>query len=208
MYSGLGPITGGLDTTDAVPPSPFHTFFTQKNSIFHGGNSHVDDEETVGAWGARRLAPPLLQPPPNMGTAPMATPQPYSYAQPYNNAQRYSYAQPYSYGQNYTYGANTGIAQQQCTAAVQSRLYNRSSVGGSLASSCANRLPVPAVTQISPRSNGMFPHPPAWRASRRYASNGDGPDGVGGYQPPLRLCHAADLNFVATIFLPMARSTA
>src|SRR4051794_40606964 len=54
-----------------------------------------------------------------------------SYGSPYGN----SYASPYgnSYGYNsYAYGANTGVATQQCSAAVQSRLYNRSSIGGIL----------------------------------------------------------------------------
>ena len=44
----------------------------------------------------------------------------YGYSQPY------SYAQPYGYS---AYGMNTAMAQQQCTAAVQSRLYNRTSLG-------------------------------------------------------------------------------
>lgn len=123
--------------------------------------------------------------------------QPYSYAQPYNNAQRYSYAQPYSYGQNYAYGANTGIAQQQCTAAVQSRLYNRSSVGGILGvilgANTTGR--VVGVTQISPRSNGMV-RVRGLASSGRYASNGYGPYGVGAYGAAgYGYANAADLSF-------------
>ena len=55
-----------------------------------------------------------------------ATAQYYGYAQPY--------AQPYGYGQSYAYGygMNTNVAASQCTAAVQNRLYNRTSIGGIL----------------------------------------------------------------------------
>src|SRR5436309_8525998 len=59
----------------------------------------------------------------------------YGYSQPY--AQTYGYTQPYSgyaqpYGYARTYAVNTGVAAQQCSSAVQSRLYNRSSIGGIL----------------------------------------------------------------------------
>src|SRR5881275_2214900 len=56
------------------------------------------------------------------------------YSQPY--AQTYGYSQPYartysqSYGYAQPYAVNTGVAAQQCSAAVQSRLYNRSSMAG------------------------------------------------------------------------------
>ena len=51
---------------------------------------------------------------------------------------RYGYAQPYGYGygQQYGYGyrTNTNVAAQQCTAAVQNRLYTRNGLGGILGS--------------------------------------------------------------------------
>src|SRR4051794_36132778 len=77
-----------------------------------------------------------------IATATPAAAQYYSGYSPYGYATN-SYAAPsYAYGANaygnryaygnqaYGYGANTAVAQQQCTAAVQRRLYNRSSIGG------------------------------------------------------------------------------
>ena len=55
-----------------------------------------------------------------------AAPASAQYYQSYGYSQPYRYAQPYGYS---AYGANTAMAQQQCTAAVQSRLYNRTSLG-------------------------------------------------------------------------------
>ena len=72
----------------------------------------------------------------------------YGYSQPY------SYAQPYGYN---AYGMNTSMAQQQCTAAVQSRLYNRTSLGsilGSLVGIPQNQGRVVGITSIQPRSYG------------------------------------------------------
>ena len=60
--------------------------------------------------------------------------QPNRYAQqPYGYAQNYGYAQ-YGYAQNYGYAVNTSVASQQCSAAVQNRLYNRTSFGSILGS--------------------------------------------------------------------------
>ena len=56
------------------------------------------------------------------------TAQSYGYSQPY--ARTYGYGQSYGYAQ--PYAVNTGVAAQQCSAAVQNRLYNRSSIGGIL----------------------------------------------------------------------------
>jgi hypothetical protein len=108
---------------------------------------------------------------------------PYSsaYAQPYGYAQTYGYAQPYGYGQS-GYAVNTTAAAQQCSSAVQNRLYNRSSIGGILGAvlgtSSSGR--VVAVTQVSPRSNGMV-RVRGLASSGRYASNGYGAYGVGAY---------------------------
>jgi hypothetical protein len=108
-------------------------------------------------------------------TAPAAA-QYYSY--PYGN---YSYSQ-YGYAQPYAYGMNTNAAASQCTAAVQSRLYNRTSIGGilgiMLGANTTGR--VVSVTQVSPRSNGMV-RVRGLASSGRYANNGYGPYGVGAY---------------------------
>ena len=101
----------------------------------------------------------------------------YRYAQP-----SYGYAQPYGYAQQYGYEMNTNVATQQCTAAVQSRLYNRSSIGGILgvllgANTTGN---VVGITQVSPRNNGLM-RVRGVASSGRYATNGYGPYGVGAY---------------------------
>ena len=96
----------------------------------------------------------------------------YSYASPYGNA----------YGYNNGYGMNTQAAAQQCSAAVQSRLYNRTSIGGILGAfiGANTRGQVLSVTQVSPRSNGMV-RVRGLASSGRYAANGYGPYGVGAY---------------------------
>lgn len=120
----------------------------------------------------------------------------YRYAQPYS----YGYAQPYgynSYGYNaYAYG-NANVASQQCTAAVQSRLYNRANIGGILGvllgANTTGR--VVSVTQISPRSNGLT-RVRGLARSGRYAYNGYGPYGVGAYGAlGYGYANAADLSF-------------
>jgi hypothetical protein len=102
--------------------------------------------------------------------------QPYArtYSQPYGYAQSYGYAQPYA--------ANTGVAAQQCSAAVQNRLYNRSSIGGILGAVLGTNTSgrVVSVTQVSPRSNGTV-RVRGLASSGRYASNGYGAYGVGAY---------------------------
>ena len=66
----------------------------------------------------------------------------------------YSYGNGYGYG---AYGMNTNIAAQQCTAAVQQRLYNRSSIGGILGAFLGANTTgrVVSITQVTPRSNGL-----------------------------------------------------
>jgi hypothetical protein len=118
---------------------------------------------------------------------------PYSssaYAQPYGYAQTYGYAQPYGYGQQYgyaqTYGISTAAAEQQCSAAVQSRLYNRSSsgiggiLGAVLGTSTSTTGRVVAITQASPRTDGTV-RVRGLASSGRYAMNGYGAYGVGAY---------------------------
>jgi hypothetical protein len=107
---------------------------------------------------------------------------PYSYAQPYG------YSQPYAYGSQYGYAApaymSTSVATQQCTAAVQSRLYNRSGISGILGAvlgvNTASNARVVAVTQISPRSYGMV-RVRGLASSGRYAYNNYSPYGMGAY---------------------------
>src|SRR5919112_308033 len=98
---------------------------------------------------------------------------------------------PYGYG---AYGMNTGYAAQQCTSAVQSRLYNRSGIGGVLGAllgaNTYSTARVLNVTQVIPRGSTIRVRGLA--TSGRYASSGYGPYGVGaygalgyGYQPDL-----------------------
>jgi hypothetical protein len=105
--------------------------------------------------------------------------QSYGYTQP-----SYGYAQPYaqSYGYAQPYAVNTTLASQQCSSAVQSRLYNRSSIGGILGAVLGTSTTgrVVSVTQVIPRSNGMV-RVRGLASSGRYASNGYGAYGVGAY---------------------------
>jgi hypothetical protein len=89
----------------------------------------------------------------------------------------YGYAAP-------TYGANATVAQQQCSAAVQSRLYNRTSIGSILGSMIGLNTNtsgrVLSVTQIAPRGNGEL-RVRGLASSGRYAQNNYSPYGVGAY---------------------------
>ena len=113
------------------------------------------------------------------------------YGNPYSN---YRYAQPYGYA----YGVNTNVAASQCTAAVQNRLYNRTSIGGILGVILGANTPsgrVVSVTQVSPRSNGMV-RVRGLASSGRYAYNGYGPYGVGAYGAVgYGYANSADLSF-------------
>jgi hypothetical protein len=103
--------------------------------------------------------------------------QGYGYSQPYGYSQSYGYAQPYGYGMN------TSAAASQCTAAVQNRLYNRTSLGsilGSLVGVPQASGRVVSVTQISPRNDGLM-SVRGLASSGRYANNGYGAYGVGAY---------------------------
>ena len=130
------------------------------------------------------------------GVAAIAAAAPAS-AQYYGYSQPYGYAQPYGYGQQYGYGANPNVATQQCSAAVQSRLYNRTNIGGILGvllgANTTGR--VVSVTQVTPRSNGTM-RVRGLASSGRYASNGYGPYGVGAYGAAgYGYANAADLSF-------------
>jgi hypothetical protein len=105
---------------------------------------------------------------------------------------------PYGYG---GYGANSGYAAQQCTSAVQSRLYNRAGIGGVLGAvlgaNTYNTARVLNVTQVVPRGSTIRVRGLA--TSGRYANNRYGPYGVGaygavgyGYQPDLSFSCVVD----------------
>ena len=105
----------------------------------------------------------------------------YGYqSRPYSNNQ-YS---PYSYGQNsygYAPAMNSNVAAQQCTAAVQNRLYNRTSIGGILGAFLGANTQgrVLSITQATPTRYGMRIRGLA--SSGRMAYNNYGPYGVGAY---------------------------
>jgi hypothetical protein len=115
------------------------------------------------------------------------------------------YASPYGYNQ-YGYGAygvNTSVAAQQCSAAVQSRLYNRTSLAGVLGSLVG--IPtnsygrVVSVTRINQRSDGLLTVR-GLATSGRYAYNNYGPYGVGAYGAlGYNYANAADLSFRCTV---------
>ena len=97
---------------------------------------------------------------------------------PYNGYNSYN---PYNaYG---TYAANPNVAASQCTAAVQNRLANRTSLGSILGSLVG--IPTSTygrvlnVTNETPTRSGMRIRGLA--SSGRYASNAYGPYGVGAY---------------------------
>jgi hypothetical protein len=119
----------------------------------------------------------------------------YGYAPGY--AQPYGYARPYAQPYGYAPVANTNAAVQQCSAAVQNRLYNRSSIGGILGAVLGANTTgrILSVTQVTPRNNGNV-RVRGLASSGRYASNGYGPYGVGAYGAlGYNSAAAADLTF-------------
>jgi hypothetical protein len=119
--------------------------------------------------------------------------QPYSYSQ-YGYSQRYGNSQ---YGYSQPYAMNTSYATQQCTAAVQSRLYNRRSIGGILGAILGSNTTgqVVGVTQVSPRGDGGVTVR-GLASSGRYAMNGYGAYGQGAYGAlGYNYASAADLSF-------------
>jgi len=122
-----------------------------------------------------------------LATAAPATAQ-YAYPYGYNN-----YANPYGYSNAYGYNANaTAMAQQQCTAAVQNRLYNRTGLTGiigSLFGMSGTSARVLSVTGVTP--NPTFVRVRGLATSGRYAAT---PYGYG-YYGALGAGYAADLRF-------------
>jgi hypothetical protein len=115
-----------------------------------------------------------------------------------SSAQYYGY-RGYSSGSpyGYAYGANTNFAAQQCSAAVQQRLYNRSNIGGIIGAVLGMNTTgrVLSVTQARARSNGTI-RVRGLASSGRYAYNNYGPYGVGAYGAlGYGYANAADLSF-------------
>ena len=107
----------------------------------------------------------------------------YGYANPYGYSQ-YGYASPYGYSNGYGYAnpyaaQSTAMATQQCSAAVQSRLANRNTIGGILGAVLGANTTgrVVSVTQVTPRQQTVRVRGLA--SSGRYA--GYGAYGVGAY---------------------------
>ena len=112
-------------------------------------------------------------------------------------------AQYYGYGYQssgvpYGAGVNTTIASQQCSAAVQNRLYARRGLGGilgSLVGAYATTPQVLSVTSVRPRDDGTL-RVRGLATSGRYASDEYGPYGVGAYGAlGYGYNQAADLSF-------------
>ena len=101
------------------------------------------------------------------------------------SAQYYPYGYSgYSRYNGYSaYGMNSNVAAQQCSAAVQNRLYNRTSIGSILGSLVG--LPtnvsgrVVSITSSTPTRSGMRIRGLA--SSGRYAYNNYSPYGYGAY---------------------------
>lgn len=130
------------------------------------------------------------------GLAAIATAAP-SAAQ-YNPYGYNSYSQPYGYNGYGAYGMNSNVAAQQCTAAVQNRLYNRTSLGSILGSlvgiPTAPRGQVLSITSSTPTRYGMRIRGLA--TSGRYAYNNYGTYGMGAYGAlGYGYNNAADLSF-------------
>ena len=111
--------------------------------------------------------------------APATAQYPYAYGSQYGYASQY--ANPYGYS---AYGAaNTNVAAQQCTAAVQNRLYNRSSIGGIigalLGANTMNQSRVLGITKVT--ANNGYVRVRGIASSGRYAYNNYSPYGVGAY---------------------------
>jgi len=101
----------------------------------------------------------------------------------YSNYSPNTYSRYTPYGSYGTYGVGANVAEQQCTAAVQNRLANRTSLAsilGSLVGIPTNSYGrVTGITSATPTRNGMRVRGVA--SSGRYAYNSYGPYGVGAY---------------------------
>jgi hypothetical protein len=127
-----------------------------------------------------------------------AAPAAAQYYPGYTNYGYSQYSSPYSsYGYS-AYGVNPTTAAQQCTAAVQSRLQNRTTLAGILGSLVG--IPTQSygrvlnITSETPTSSGMRVRGLA--SSGRSAYNGYSPYGMGAYGAlGYGYNQSADLNF-------------
>jgi hypothetical protein len=109
----------------------------------------------------------------------------YGYSNPYGHStygNAYGYNTYNGYGNYGAYGVNASAAAQQCTAAVQNRLYSRTGLAqiiGSLVGIPANSGRVVALTSTTPTRTGLRIRGLA--SSGRYAYNNYSPYGVGAY---------------------------
>ena len=89
-----------------------------------------------------------------LATAAPSAAQYYGYQyNPYASSRAYQY-NPYSYGYGNGYAMNTSVATQQCTAAVQNRLYSRNAGGiiGALLGTYGTQGRVLSVTRVTPNN--------------------------------------------------------
>jgi hypothetical protein len=105
------------------------------------------------------------------------------YGNGYNNGYANSYGNTYGYnGYNNAYAVNTTAAAQQCTAAVQQRLYNRTGLAGILGSLVGVNVGsgrVLSITAERPTRSGM--RVDGLASSGRTAYNNYGAYGAGAY---------------------------
>ena len=123
---------------------------------------------------------------------------PYGYSQRYANPYGYSYGAPY--GNAYGYNANmTNMAAQQCTAAVQSRLANRTTMGGILGAVLGARAiggRVLQVTQVNPNRGTVRVRGLASSGSNYgYGPYGYGAYGAAGYGARADLSFKCDVDY-------------
>ena len=141
----------------------------------------------AGAAGAAALATAV----PAMAQYPYGyNPYGYNNTYGYNSYGNNSYSPYGAYG---AYGMNTQAATQQCTAAVQNRLYTRtglSSIITSLFGLSGTSARVLSVTRVTPTNSG-FVRVRGLATSGRYSYNPYG----SGYYGALGAGYAADLSF-------------
>lgn len=129
---------------------------------------------------------------------------PYGYATPgqYNGYNAYNRYNGYNAYNGYAangYAVNTNAAAQQCTAAVQNRLYNRTSLGSILGSlvglPMTSQGRVVAITSAQQTNSGLL-RVRGLASSGRYVANSYSPYGVGAYGAlGYGANQAADLSF-------------
>jgi hypothetical protein len=131
------------------------------------------------------------------GLAALATAAPSAAQYAYQNR----YANPY--GNQYGYNNNvTAMAAQQCSAAVQNRLYNRSGsglggiVGALLGANTSRGGRVLSITQVTPRGNSIRVRGLATSGrSAGYGQYGAGAYGALGYSYQPDLSFRCDVDF-------------